>query len=163
MQQSWGIDAVLEEICEADSIQELGILVECLMERGDSDLFTESVFAAYNLALSGLYQRGAVLCPAEEEQQPAARAISAGRTRGAARRYRLLNANVTWSDRRQVLMLALIMAKLVDGNGEFSEDDMLASIEANADVIGTRQPAKTLWNFYKGSGGFIEHGNIEKL
>jgi hypothetical protein len=81
-----------------------------------------------------------------------------------ARTWTLLNKDVSWSTKPQVHALMHIISANVAVGEEVSEDKIVAAVEANVTILRTTQPARRIWDYYKGKhvDGFIEHGNLVK-
>jgi hypothetical protein len=81
-------------------------------------------------------------------------------------RYRLMHTRLDWATAHQVhaIVHILINALALKPGDTFTNDEAIAALEANADLLNTRQPVKKVWDFYKGASekGLLAHGNIEK-
>lgn len=159
------LNAVREELCEVQSLAELKAIwchwqceypdvardVECnLMVR--STLFRLRIF-------------GERIPEFEEPQaveQPTQRP-PVHRDRGS-RKYVLLKTDVSWSTKAQVHALMEILAAHVEVGQEVDESDIVRMMEANEEVLQTRQGGKRIWDYYKGdhNEGLRAHGNIER-
>ena len=84
----------------------------------------------------------------------------------SGRRYRLLDTNVSWSTKPQVIALMQIIAAHVPVGGVADEEDIVAACIANEKtVLRTRQGGAKIWKYYSGNHalGLQAHGNIEKV
>lgn len=155
------IATMVSELREVETSTELEILVatNAETERGRklmSHEFMQTLLHEAQIRVSGLVYQ------AEPKAEAAPVVRSQPRPRSAAV-YRLVNAEVSWSERNQVLILGILIQQAASATGTFTDDDVIELIEVNRVVLKTRQPAKSLWNYYKGAGGFVEHGNIERI
>jgi hypothetical protein len=73
--------------------------------------------------------------------------------------------DVSWSTTPQVHAIAAILAAHVKVGDVVADEDVVAMMEANEDVLATRQGGRKIWNYYKGGSdkGLLTHGNLEKV
>jgi len=78
------------------------------------------------------------------------------------RKYRLLKTDCSWTQKPQVHVLMEIIKTVCQVGEVVDEEVILAAVEKHKEALQTRQPSDRIWHYYKGSGGFMEHGQIEK-
>jgi hypothetical protein len=81
------------------------------------------------------------------------------------KRYKLLSTDVSWSTKPQVGAIAAILAAHAKVGDVLQEDHIIQMMEANVEVLQTRQGGKRVWKYYRGSHaeGLEMHGNIEQV
>ena len=80
------------------------------------------------------------------------------------KKYVLRRTDVSWSTKPQVHAIMSILTAHLGVGDVIDESDIIAMMEANVAVLDTRQPAKRVWDYYKGNhvDGLMMHGNIER-
>lgn len=78
------------------------------------------------------------------------------------RKYRLVKADCSWTKKPQVHVLMEIIKSVCNEGDVVSEETILEAVEANKELLNTQQPSERIFHYYKGTGGFIEHGNLVK-
>ena len=93
------------------------------------------------------------------------RAMNAGIRRSSGKRYQLLSTDVKWSTKPQVHALAAILAAHAQPGEVLLEDDIVNMVEANKEVLNTKQTGKRIWDYYKGdhNEGLMAHGNMRRV
>ena len=80
-----------------------------------------------------------------------------------SRKYKLVHDRLDWTNKPQVHALMQILKMRWKVGDVFEEDEALRLIEDHIDLLDTVQTAERLFAYYKGAGGFGEHGNFEKV
>lgn len=159
------LDAVREELCEVQSLAELkAIWCHWQCEYPDiakdvaCNLMLRSTLTRLRLFEEPVAEPEVVQESAVVESKPPVH-----RVRGS-RKYVLLKTDVGWSTKPQVHALMQILAAHVEVGQEVDEDDIVRMMEANEEVLHTRQGGKRIWDYYKGdhNEGLRAHGNIER-
>lgn len=80
------------------------------------------------------------------------------------KKYVLLKKDVAWSTKPQVHALMAIIGAHANEGDVLAEYDIVNMVEANKEVLNTRQPAKRIWDYYKGdhNEGLMAHGNMRR-
>lgn len=82
-------------------------------------------------------------------------------------RYRLMSDDVSWSTVPQVHALMAVLVKSLDlkVGDEFTNEQAVAAMTLNKEVLNTRQEPRRIWDYYKGNSneGLMAHGVIVKL
>ena len=102
----------------------------------------------------------AQLEPAAVQPKPPVQPVIRG-----SKRYRLLSTDVSWSTKPQVGAIVAILAAHAKVGDVLQEDHIIQMMEANVEVLQTRQGGKRVWKYYRGSHaeGLEMHGNIEQV
>lgn len=81
------------------------------------------------------------------------------------RRYELLKTDVSWSTKPQVHAVMHILSAHLKPGDVVDEADIVRMMEANREVLETKQEAKRIWDYYKGNSneGLMAHGNIRRV
>jgi hypothetical protein len=81
------------------------------------------------------------------------------------RSYRLLKKEVTWCDIPQVKAIMEIVGAHMEVGDVREESEIVQMLEANPQVLQTRQGARKIFDYYRGNHakGLEAHGNIEKV
>ena len=173
---------MLEEYQECTSIEEVEALT---LENKLDDSFDDECQAAHNAAIARLTPTEEPTTqppvkeetPQEDEMAALKRkieelemllkqgvSVKAPALPRVARKWTLQSKDVSWSTKPQVHALMHIIAANVVVGEEVSEDKIVAAVEANAVILRTKQPAKRIWDYYKGdhADGLLAHGNLVK-
>ena len=172
--------AIAEEIGEVESLQELKALWAFGQvnnnEYGDAACiphFKDAVARLRNqvkeevpMETMNLEARIAELLAQVEalKGNPPVQAPSQPIVRGS-KRYRLLSTDVSWSTKSQVGAIAAILAAHAKVGDVLQEDHIIQMMEANVEVLQTRQGGKRVWKYYRGNHaeGLEMHGNIVEV
>lgn len=82
-----------------------------------------------------------------------------------SKRYRLLSDDVSWSTKPQVAAIMMIIKANAKVGDVLEEEHIIAMMEANVDVLQTRQGGRRVWKYYRGNHaeGLEMHNNIEEV
>lgn len=159
-------EATLDDLREVESREELKRYEELLMaeEFGADQVIvaliderrkqlpedTVKILASYLIELEELKKEE----PAPEPKQKVSRSV---------KWYRLLKKEVDWSTTPQVHAVMLILCSVVEVGEVVGEDRIIEAMEANREVLNTRQAGEKIWKYYKSNSiGLLAHGNIEE-
>ena len=164
------ISGMLEDVAEAESTQELAILEHLIPDYPEVDI--PSVRGSIEERRVTLDRVGKELVSSETVQKLFAElsalksmgqpVLVEGSERKATRKYRFVHDRLDWTDKRQVHVLMCIIKTVGNVGDVLNEEDIVAAVRANAEALETRQDPARVFNYYKGAGGFLEHGNFER-
>jgi hypothetical protein len=112
-------------------------------------------------AVAQLQELTKLLAQLQQSKPPVQGVSAVGKT---ARRYRLVSVDVgRWTTKPQVHAIMDIIAAHYQVGDTFTNDEVVAAMRANREVLGTRQDPADVWDYYKGrsADGLLQHGNIE--
>ena len=181
--------AIVEDINEAETAEELEALVENMEETEPAALKDMVVLGAVadkrdqfaataepepvsEVAVEEMSREDLLARIAELEARSKERTSVVGPKPKVERpkrevTYRLLSEDVGWSTVPQVhaVMMILRMALGLKVGDAFTNSAAVEAMELNREVLGTRQPGRKIWDYYKGRSneGLMTHGTIEKL
>lgn len=154
--------AIAEEIGECETMAELKALI-CDLEASDEN----RIYIDWQtVPLIKCEVRKLRMFPVEEMREVITQErLRAARGPRLGSRYRLLKTEVGWSTKPQVHAVMEILKAHIEVGQEVDEEDIVRMMEANRDVLQTRQPPRRIWDYYKGdwSEGLMAHGNVEKV
>lgn len=163
------IVGMLEDVAEAESTEELAVLERLVPEYPEVDI--PAVRGSIEERKRTLDRIGAEVVSSEavrmllrelqelqSRQQPVR---SMEPVRRATRKYRFIHDRLDWTDKRQVHVLMEIIKTVGKVGDVMDEADIEVAVRANAHLLETRQDPMRVFAYYKGAGGFLEHGNFE--
>lgn len=162
------LQATLEDISEVETRDEMKIYEELLkqMEGGNDPAIAAAIEAKRKIlddptVVLAQYMVQLAELKSEAAPQPKVSHTPVQRT---GRKYRLLNDEVNWSTTPQVHAIMLILKSLMKVGDVVDEAEIVEAMEKNVDVLNTTQPAKRIWDYYKGKSdkGLQAHGNVEQ-
>lgn len=162
---------MLEDVLEAQSAEELDALVRLIPEYPDVDVSQvrgsieerRAALDKYSQEIVGsdVVQRLLQKLQELKAQEPAAKPkVELPRL---SRKYKLVHDRLDWTQKPQVHALMSIIKMRWTVGDVFEEEDLLALIQENIALLNTVQTAERVFAYYKGAGGFLEHGNFEKV
>jgi len=159
--------AMLEDVREAETLAELTKLEELIPEYPDVDIpAVRGSIEERRAALSSFdpeKEMKKLLAQLEEIKGGARPAPAPKLVLPNIRKYRLIKVDCSWTQKPQVHVLMEIIKSVVQVGEVVDEEVILEAVEANKASLNTRQPSERIFHYYKGAGGFLEHGNLEKV
>lgn len=159
--------AMLEDVREAETLAELSKLEELIPEYPDVDIpAVRGSIEERREALSNFDHKKELVrlmgelqeLKGESRPTPAPRVMLPN-----IRKYKLVKTDCSWTQKPQVHVLMEVMKSVVSVGEVVEEQALLDAVEANKHLLNTRQDSARVFNYYKSAGGFIEHGNLEKV
>ncbi len=158
---------MLEDVMEAETLAELTKLEELIPEYPEVDIpairgsIEERRQALSNFDPTQEMQR--LLDQLQELRGEAVQVVAAPKlVLQNVRKYRLLKTDCSWTMKPQVHVLMEIIKTVVKVGEVVDEEVILEACEANKAALQTRQTSERIFHYYKGAGGFLEHGNLER-
>jgi hypothetical protein len=165
------MQGIAEEIKEVETLSELKALY-CFGQSNNNEYGDASIVPHFKAAAARLKnQKEEPMTKIQEleaqlaalKAQPAPALPVPLKVARGLKKYRLLKTDVSWSTKPQVSALMAILSAHVEVGGTLDESTIVAAMEANVAVLGTRQGGKRIWDYYKGTHceGLMAHGNVE--
>lgn len=156
--------AAVEDALEASSLSELDILEELATEEFPNDEELATIHAKVRERLLMTPEQVAEATAEMRELRGDLPRATWERPK-ASRKYRLIRDDVAWSTVPQVHAIMRILKTVANVGQEVDEEQIVAAMRANPEVLGTKQDPKRIWDYYKGNSaeGLQAHGVVERI
>lgn len=173
------MEAIVDEIGEIADLSELKALW-CFGQQNNNEYGDAQFVSNFRAAAARLENREEVAMPNAEDLEARVaellaqvEALKSGAkvnppvqpvVRGS-KRYKLLSDDVSWSTKPQVAAIMRIIVANAKVGDVLDEEHIIAMMEANVDVLQTRQGGRRVWKYYRGkhAEGLEMHNNIEEM
>lgn len=162
------VSAMLEDVDEATSLAELKVLEGLIPEYPEVDVPAvrgsieerRKVLQNYDVVeelrrlQAQLGQLRTAPLPHVKQKPPAM---------PNTRKYRLIKTDCFWTSKAQVHVLMEIIKSVCKVGEVVAEQEILDAVELNKELLNTRQDSSRVFLYYKGAGGFLEHGCLVQV
>lgn len=161
------IKAMLEDVSEAETLAELTKLEELIPEYPDVDVpAVRGSIEERRAALSNfdpMVEMQRLLGELQELRGEKRPEVVSRAPMPNVRKYKLIKTDCSWTQKPQVHVLMEIIKSVVQVGEVVDEEVLLEAVEKNKAALNTRQTSDRIFHYYKGAGGFLEHGNLERV